>query len=155
MLRLIKKSLPAVAIYSSFVILNNLYLFSQYKTVSSQNEILQLFSKISSPLAIISLLGFVSYCIVGWLNFKKAENFKQSIILNAYTALGFAVVLCTFDIIMSIFVQNYAIIMTGFAHQQASTAFVQVVFYRILISIPTFGFFTLVSFIFSKILKKK
>jgi len=155
MFQLIKKSLPAIAIYSSFVILNNLYLFSQYKTMNSPDDSLILFARISSPLAIIGLISLALNMLIGWLNFKKVDSFKRSLTLNGITALGVFVVLFLFDMLMSIVTPNYFQIMAAFVQADSVLAAIQIISSRLFATIIAFAFFTLASFIFSKILKKK
>jgi len=151
----LKKSLPAIAIFSTFIILNNLYLFSQYRTINSFDESLTLFAEMSGGLAIIAFIGLLLNALVGWLNFKKAGSFQLSLILNAVTTGGLFVSLLLFDIVMNLIVSDYFVIMTAFAQTNNVAAAFQIIPARIFSLVITFGFLVLASFITNLIFTKK
>lgn len=147
-----KYSIIVLLIYTG---INNIYLFFQYKSVSSSSQIIQLIGTMTPILALFSIVSLCLYGFLGWYHLKKSETYKKSVLANLYVVLTLMTVLIFSDIILSLFVSNYATIVTAYSQQNNTYSFIQLLFSRIYASILAFGLLSLFSFIASKVVKTK
>jgi hypothetical protein len=155
MLNIIKKFKYSIILLIIYTGINNTYLFFQYKSISSNSQITQLVGSMTPILALFSIVSLCLYGFLGWHHLKKSETYKKSVLANLYVVLTLMTVLIFADIILSLFVSNYAIIVTAYSQQNNIFSFIQLLFSRIYSSILAFGLLSLFSFIASKVVKSK